>query len=82
MPSVEANSQVAALLGDLSLAALFGDRRMTTIAMSEHANFANDEWAIRGTERYDINVHDVGNADATAANRVAGPMVGLITAAS
>ena len=82
MPRVEGNSQVCALFGDLSLAALFGDRRMTTIAMSEHLNFAEDEIAIRGTERFDINVHDVGNASGTASLRVAGPIVALITAAS
>lgn len=82
LPQVEANSQIACYFGALPLAALFGDRRQTAIAMSEHVNFANDEWAIRGTERIDINVHDVGNASATAADRVPGPIVGLITAAS
>lgn len=82
MPSVEGNSQVCALLGSLSLAAAFGDRRQTTIAMSEHLNFAEDEMAIRGTERFDIVVHDVGNASATASARVPGPVVGLITAAA
>jgi HK97 family phage major capsid protein len=82
MPSVEANSQVCALLGDLSLACAFGDRRETTIAMSEHSDFASDLVAIRGTERYDINVHDVGNASASAGSRVPGPIVGLITMAS
>lgn len=82
MPSVEANSQVCALLGDLSLAASFGSRRDTTIAISEHSRFANDQLEIRGTERFDINVHDVGNASATAGLRVPGPIVGLITAAS
>jgi HK97 family phage major capsid protein len=82
MPSVEANSQVCALLGDLTLAASFGSRRDTTIAISEHSRFANDQLEIRGTERFDINVHDVGNASATAGLRVPGPIVGLITAAS
>ena len=82
MPKTSAVSQVCALLGDLSLAASFGSRRDTTIAVSEHSRFANDQLEIRGTERFDINVHDVGNASATAANRVAGPIVGLITAAS
>jgi HK97 family phage major capsid protein len=82
MPSTEANSQVCALFGALDLSSLFGDRRMTTIATSEHLNFAEDELAIRGTERFDINNHDVGNASATAADRVPGPIVGLITAAS
>jgi HK97 family phage major capsid protein len=82
MPSVSAVNQVACLFGDIGLAVDFGDRRETTIAMSEHLNFAEDEIAIRGTERYDINVHDVGNASATASLRVPGPVVGLITASS
>lgn len=82
MPSVAANSQVCALLGDLSLAAAFGDRRETTIAMSEHSDFASDLIAIRGTERFDIVVHDVGNASATAALQVPGPVVGLLTKAT
>ncbi len=80
MPSAEADSQVVALFGDLSLAASFGSRRDTTIAVSEHSRFANDEIEMKGTERFDINVHSVGNASATAALRVAGPIVGLITA--
>lgn len=82
MPKTSAVSQVCALLGDLSLAASFGSRRDTTIAVSEHSRFANDQLEIRGTERFDINVHDVGNWSATAASRVSGPIVGLITAAS
>lgn len=81
-PSNPAVSQVVALFGNLGLASKFGDRRMTTIAVSEHVAFANDEIAIRGTERFDIVVHDIGNASATAALRVPGPIVGLITAAS
>lgn len=82
MPASSAVSQVSCYFGDMSLAVMFGDRRQTTIALSEHSDFANDEIAIRGTERFDINVHDIGNANGTAANRVAGPLVGLITAAS
>ena len=82
MPKVEANSQVCALFGDLAMAASMGVRRDTTIALSEHSRFANDEIEIRGTERFDINVHSVGNASATAADREAGALVGLITAAA
>ena len=44
--------------------------------------FEQDEIVIRGTERFDVVVHDVGNQSATAASRVPGPIVGLITAAS
>lgn len=82
MPKAEGNSQVCALLGDLSKAATMGVRRDVQIAYSEHSRFANDELEIKGTERFDINVHSVGNADSTAANQVPGPIVGLITAAS
>ena len=63
--------------GDLSLAASFGDRRSTTIQVSEHATinsgnvFEQDEIAIRGTERFDINCHDTGDSSE------AGPIVSL-----
>jgi HK97 family phage major capsid protein len=76
MPSSQANSQVPCFFGDLALAAMFGDRRSTTIAMSEHSAFDTDEIAIRGSQRFDINVHDVGNATDP------GPIVGLLTAAA
>lgn len=82
MPATEANSQVACTLGDYSLVASFGDRRMEAIEFSTQASvggesvFERDEIAIKGTERFDINVHDVGTSTA------AGPVVGLITAAS
>lgn len=88
LPKAEANDQVCALFGDLTLAAAFGDRRETSIAFSEHATigsdnmFEKDQIAVRGTERLDINVHDVGNASSVAADRVPGPVVGLIMAAS
>lgn len=82
LPNVPATSSIIAILGDMAKAALFGDRRMTQIALSEHSDFANDLIAIRGTERFDINVHSVGNASATATLRVPGPITALITAAS
>jgi HK97 family phage major capsid protein len=65
--------------GDLTLAAMFGDRRGTTIAFSDSAlnAFEQDEIAARGTTRFDIVVHDVGNNNATAANRKRGPIGAL-----
>jgi HK97 family phage major capsid protein len=64
--------------------AMFGDRRGVTVDMtdSNDDDFENNLISIRGTERFDINVHDVGNASATASQREAGPIVGLITAAA
>lgn len=82
MPKTDANSQVVALLGDLAMAADLGDRRQINIQTDNSVGFASDQIAVRGTQRYDINVHDVGNATATAADKQAGPIVGLMTAAS
>lgn len=88
MPVISAVSQVACLFGDLSLAAKFGSRRDTTVDFSTQASVGGQslwergEIGIRAIERFDIVVHDVGNANATAALRTAGPMVGLITASS
>lgn len=76
MPTTAANSQVCALLGNFRLGSTFGDRRMLTLALSSDYKFAEDQLAIRGTERFDINIHDVG------ATGTAGPIVGLITASS
>lgn len=88
MPKVDANDQVACVLGDLSLGCMYGDRRAETVTFSDSATvnsisvFEYDEIAIRSTARFDINVHDVGNASGTAADKVQGPIVGLLMAAS
>ena len=71
-------SQVLAIFGDLALAAKFGDRRGMTIATSDSAlnAFEKDELVIRGTQRFDIVVHDVGTTTS------AGPVVALLGKAS
>lgn len=88
MPKVTAVDQVCCLFGDLYQAADFGDRAGTSISLSADATigsinlFETRQTAILGTQRFDINVHDVGNYHATAASQTPGPIVGLITAAS
>jgi len=78
-PSVSATSGVTCVLGDFSKGALFGDRQQTSIAFSEHATiggenvFERNQIAVRGTERFDLNVHGCGTAS------VYGPIVGLAT---
>lgn len=74
LPSVttDLSNKVMAVYGDLSKAVLFGDRRQVTIATSEHLKFDYDQIAVRATERFDIDVHSIG--DATNA----GPIVALI----
>lgn len=82
MPTAEANSQVCALFGNLKLSSTFGERRQTTIEFSSSGEvdgvdvFQTDEIAVKGTERIDINNHDLGNST------TAGPVVGLITRSS
>jgi len=76
MPSTEGNSQICAILGDLSLGAYLGERRMLTIEKSSEILFKSDQIAFRGTERVDFNAFGVG--DTTEA----GAIVALITAGS
>jgi hypothetical protein len=72
-----ATGKIQTVLGDFESAGSFGDRQQEQISFSEHATiggenvFERNEIAIRGTERIDINIHDVG--DATNA----GPLVAL-----
>jgi HK97 family phage major capsid protein len=82
MPRTDANSQIAAILGDLSMATVMGDKRQRTLFTDPFSLSANDQIAVRGTERIDIIIHDVGNASATPADRQTGSIVGLISAAA
>src|SRR5262249_33160689 len=75
-PVTAALSQVPVILGDLGMASKLGDRRELTLAFSDQYKFAEDQLAIKGTQRIDIVVHDVGSAS------LAGPVVGLVTKAS
>jgi len=82
MPKADANSQVFMLMGDFALSSMFGDRRSRTISFSDSATigsdnvFEDDQIAVRGTERFDINVHDVGDSS------TAGPVIALMSKAS
>lgn len=82
LPSAEADSTIAVYLGDLSLAAMFGDRRGMTVGMSDQASvggesvFERDQVALKATERFDIVIHDVGDTS------VVGAMVALSTNAA
>lgn len=82
MPRTDANSQIIAILGDLSMGTMMGDRRQRTLFTDPFSLSANDQIAVRGTERVDIIIHDVGNASGTAALRQPGSIVALISAAS
>jgi len=76
MPKAEANSQICTLLANLRMGAYLGDRRKLTVDQSDQVYFASDQIGIRGTERVAPAIYGVG--DTTDA----GPITGLITAAS
>jgi HK97 family phage major capsid protein len=76
MPSVEADDQICAILGDLELGAILGERRELEIVRSDDVAFLNDLVAVRGIERIDINAHGIGD------DEEAGSIVGLATAGS
>lgn len=59
--------------GDLAKAAAMGERRGVTIKRSDHRYFENDQIGILGTERFDINCHDLGDTT------VAGPLVAAVS---
>lgn len=84
LPRKGAASQVPCLLGDLRQAARFGDRKQIAVEVTDSNNteFEDDILTIRGIARFDINVHDVGNASADEDEREAGPIVGLMTKAA
>lgn len=79
-PNATASGHIPVIFGDYSMAAKFGDRAGETIEFSNQATvggestFERRQIAILGTERFDVVVHDVGDASN------AGPVVGLKTA--
>jgi HK97 family phage major capsid protein len=61
-PTTDFSDVAGVLFGDLNMSASMGDRRGMTIARSTEYKFAEDQIAIKGTERFDINVHNAGDA--------------------
>ena len=59
--------------GDLSLSSALSERRGVTIRRSDDRYFENDQIGLLGTERFDINNHDLG--DTTSA----GPLVAAVS---
>lgn len=52
----------ACYFGDLKQGVLFGSRRGVNVKVDESKYFTQDALAVRATERYDINIHDIGDA--------------------
>jgi len=65
------SSKLMLMFGDLTLASTMGVRRGVRISLTDQRYWAEDQIAIKGSERFDINVHDVGDGT------TAGPVVAL-----
>ena len=48
--------------GDLRMGAKLGDRRRVTVSTTEERYWDEDQIAIKGTERIDINIHSTGSS--------------------
>lgn len=66
------DAKVVLLFGDLSMASTMGVRRELRFQVSNERYFETDEIAIKCTSRFDINNHDLGDAN------TAGPVVCLL----
>lgn len=75
----QASEKGLVYLGDMSLAATFADRAGMSIEASSEVHFLTDEIAIKGTQRFGLNVHQRGSDDV---NEPAGPMIMLQTPAA
>ncbi len=69
-------STILAYFGDLRMASVLGNRRGVSMQLSDQRYFEYDQLAIKGTSRFDITVHSVGDAT------TAGAVVALKTASS
>jgi len=74
MPQVTTSltGQVMVAFGDMSYAATLGDRRQLKLRFLTERFADQDQVGIIGSERIDINVHDLGDASS------AGAIVGLV----
>lgn len=71
--SAPGSGKVQFHFGDLTKAAMMGERRGMTIKRSDHRYFENDQIGLLGTERFDVNCHDLGDTS------VAGPLVSAVS---
>lgn len=79
MPTTEANSQIFAYFGNLSLASTMGDRQSVSIRQDASLGFQTDTIHVKANQFVDIRVHEVGNYTATASARTTGPIVAFST---
>lgn len=61
-PSTNFDDAAIILFGDMNMSVSMGDRRGMTVTRSTEYKFAEDQIAIKGTERFDINCHNTGDS--------------------
>ena len=78
MPTVltAVDSIIALIYGDLNAGVTFGDRRGITIKVLMELYALSGQIGIIADERFDINVHDIGDGSTT------GPIIGLLNNSS
>lgn len=75
MPTTSAANQIAALFGNYRNGIILGDRSGLRMAVSDHVKFNEDRTGVRGTTRYDWEVHEPGDgSDAGAYVALATPV--------
>lgn len=79
MPQSTATSQVPLIYGDFSQGTYLGDRKGITIETDKNIGTQVNDVVI--TSRFDVNVHDYGNYNSTAASQTRGALAGLATQA-
>lgn len=74
LPSTSGNQPGAAMIlfGDLAMSTLMGERRGIRVKTSEERYFEYDQVGMMATQRFDMNVHDLGDAT------TAGPLLALM----
>ena len=75
-PKTATNGKIMCLFGDLKMAGMLGDRSGTRIRLSDQQHWEEEEIAVAGSERFDVNIHDIGDAN------TAGPLLALKCKAS
>lgn len=82
MPRVEANSQIPTFYGSIADTVAIGESLRLTLDSSDQAKWAERQVGVMGLVDTDVVVHNIGNASATASERVPGGVIGLETASS
>lgn len=76
-----ADDDVMVIFGDLRNAATTGIRRQFEIAESKERYFLEDQIALRGILRFDINIHDLGGLE-SAGHTAKGPLCAFMADAA